>query len=422
MYPENRLVPPSTDHPELAIFGLDGGPRPRTLIDIARTTMDRFPDAVAIDCDGDRLTYGEFSVILEEQVKRLHDHGIGRGDRVGIRVPPGTMQSYVAVLATLFAGAAYVPVDWGDTEDRAEAIWKAGEVDVVYGADLELTVLRQKTGAPDASAPGPEDDAWLFFSGPADKLAGVVTTHRSAAGVADAQAMAYLADAPLRPGDRVMTRQSIASIPSTKEMWLSWCQAATLVPTPCAVLDSSEALREWIVDRRITVLATLPSLVEAWPQQTLHNVRLLILAGEDTPRGLIEQLRHLDLEIWTGYRATGTVLRIAGGASVPPPPLSAGRPIPGSQLCVIDPQGKPVRWGETGEVVLAGLGLDRHLDPARDAEAYRPLPALGWERAYYTGQLVRAERTGLVPVDRADSPARPNRPRRRWRWWPRKRD
>jgi hypothetical protein len=34
--------------------------------------------------------------------------------------------------------------------------------------------------------------------------------------------------------------------------------------------------------------------------------------------------------------------------------------------------------GETGELVIGGVGLARYLDPAKDAEKYAPLPALGW--------------------------------------------
>src|SRR5439155_24646345 len=54
------------------------------------------------------------------------------------------------------------------------------------------------------------------------------------------------------------------------------------------------------------------------------------------------------------------------------------------------------------ELVIGGVGLARYLDEARDAEKFVPLPALGWPRAYRSGDLVRAEAAGLVFVGRAD--------------------
>ncbi|HXF01762.1 MAG TPA: Pls/PosA family non-ribosomal peptide synthetase, partial [Arthrobacter sp.] len=64
--------------------------------------------------------------------------------------------------------------------------------------------------------------------------------------------------------------------------------------------------------------------------------------------------------------------------------------------------GVPVRWGEEGELIIGGVGLGRYLDPAKDAEKYAPLPALGWDRAYRSGDLVLADPDGLIFVGRAD--------------------
>ena len=58
--------------------------------------------------------------------------------------------------------------------------------------------------------------------------------------------------------------------------------------------------------------------------------------------------------------------------------------------------------GGTGELVIGGVGLARYLDPAKDAEKFAPLPALGWGRAYRSGDVVRAEPEGLSFLGRAD--------------------
>ncbi|GAA2775580.1 non-ribosomal peptide synthetase [Nonomuraea dietziae] len=83
-------------------------------------------------------------------------------------------------------------------------------------------------------------------------------------------------------------------------------------------------------------------------------------------------------------------------------PVRIGLPLDGWDLAVVDAQGEPVEMGGTGELIIGGVGLARYLDPAKDAEKYAPLPSLGWERAYRSGDLVRAEPEGLVFAGRAD--------------------
>jgi non-ribosomal peptide synthetase component F len=50
----------------------------------------------------------------------LQQAGVGTGDRVGVRIPSGHNDLYVAILGTLQAGSAYVPVDADDPEERGD--------------------------------------------------------------------------------------------------------------------------------------------------------------------------------------------------------------------------------------------------------------------------------------------------------------
>ena len=50
-------------------------------------------------------------------------------------MPSGSRDLYVAILATLYAGAAYVPVDADDPDERAELVFGEAEVDAIVDAD-----------------------------------------------------------------------------------------------------------------------------------------------------------------------------------------------------------------------------------------------------------------------------------------------
>src|SRR5258708_31554945 len=101
---------------------------PRTLVDILYETALRFPDAPAIDDGSVQLTYSELVVDIEDSVAWLAARGIGRGDRVGIPMPSGSYALYVAILATLATGAAYVPVDADDPNGRAALVFAEANV------------------------------------------------------------------------------------------------------------------------------------------------------------------------------------------------------------------------------------------------------------------------------------------------------
>src|SRR5690606_28593392 len=79
-----------------------------------------------------------------------------------------------------------------------------------------------------------------------------------------------------------------------------------------------------------------------------------------------------------------------------------GLPLDGWDLAVVDEEGMPVPVGGTGELIIGGVGLARYLDPAKDAEKYAPMPTLGWERAYRTGDRVLNDPDGLLFAGRAD--------------------
>ncbi|WP_425453836.1 Pls/PosA family non-ribosomal peptide synthetase [Corynebacterium alimapuense] len=392
------------DHPQHAVFGVEAVSPPRTLVDILESTMLMHPDAIALRDGGSTLTYRQLRELLDIQATRLGKLGIGSGSRIGIRVPSGTTDLYVAILSTLWAGACYVPVDWDDPDSRAQIVWEEANVDAVYGSELSLTPYTNAQTIPALpQAPALSDDAWIIFtSGSTGKPKGVAITHRSAAALVDAESRMYLVDDPLGPGDRVMAGLSVAFDASCEEMWLAWRYGAELTAAPRDIVRSGDALGEWLIAHNISAVSTVPTLASLWPEEALKSVRLLIFGGEACPLDLVLRLNRPGREVWNTYGPTETTIIASGQLLTNTPPVRIGRPVPGWKLAVVDPAGQPVAWGESGELIIGGVGLGRYLDPIKDTETYAPLPALGWERAYRTGDLVRAEHQGLVFMGRAD--------------------
>ncbi len=381
---------------------LNQAPSPRTLVDIIYDTADRYPDAAAIDDGTVQLTYSEVIGDIRAGSRWLAARGIGRGDRVGIRMPSGSYSLYLAILSVLSAGAAYVPVDADDPDERAQLVFsEAGVAGVITEAGLSRGPgsSRGWTAAP----PQVGDDAWIIFtSGSTGTPKGVAVSHRNAAAFVDAEARMFLQDNPIGPDDRVLAGLSVGFDASCEEMWLAWRHGACLVPAPRALVRSGMDLGPWLVSRDITVVSTVPTLAALWPAEALEAVRLLIFGGEACPPDLAERLAVDGREVWNTYGPTEATVVSCGAKLTGGAPVSIGLPLPGWDLAVVDPAGEPVAPGEVGELVIGGVGLARYLDPEKDAEKYAPMPTLGWPRAYRSGDLVRLEADGLYFQGRAD--------------------
>ncbi|MER7183144.1 Pls/PosA family non-ribosomal peptide synthetase [Streptomyces hyaluromycini] len=386
---------------DTARFSAGAAASPRTLVDVFEATVRAHPDEPALDDGTTQLTYRGLAIEVARLRRRLAEAGIGLGDRVGVRVPSGTNDLYVAVLGVLAAGAAYVPVDAEDPDERAALVFGEAEVAAVLGEGLHIDV-RHESEKP-SGRPGAENDAWIIFtSGSTGKPKGVAVTHRSAAAFVDAEAALFLTEEPIGPGDRVMAGLSVAFDASCEEMWLAWRYGACLVPVPRSQVRSGADLGPWLVDQEITVVSTVPTLAALWEPETLNDVRLLIFGGEACPPELAQRLVTEGREVWNTYGPTEATVVACAALMTGEEPIRIGLPLNGWELAVVDDAGVPVAMGGSGQLVIGGVGLARYLDAEKDAEKYAPLESLGWERAYRSGDLVRADREGLVFLGRAD--------------------
>src|SRR5262245_39907023 len=185
-------------------------------------------------------------------------------------------------------------------------------------------------------------------------------------------------------------------------MWLAWGHGACLVPAPRALVRTGMDLGPWLITQEITIVSTVPTLAALWPAEALEPVRLLIFGGEACPPELAERLATPEREVWNTYGPTEATVVACGALMDGDSTVRIGLPLDGWDLVVVGPDERPVGPGETGQLIIGGVGLARYLDPVKDAEKFAPMPTLGWDRAYRSGDLVVNDPQGLVFVGRAD--------------------
>ncbi|MFG2987563.1 AMP-binding protein, partial [Streptomyces sp. NPDC048258] len=151
----------------------------------------RTPEAPAVVCAGERVSYAELDVRANRLAHELLAQGVGAGSRVGVCLPRG-VEPVVALLAVLKAGAAAVPLDPEYPVDRLEFMVADAGLSAVL-VDASTTEVMRRAGAPglltvtDAlDRPGmapvvgvfPQSAAYVFYtSGSTGRPKGVVLPH-----------------------------------------------------------------------------------------------------------------------------------------------------------------------------------------------------------------------------------------------------
>ncbi|MBV9774683.1 MAG: amino acid adenylation domain-containing protein, partial [Gemmatimonadetes bacterium] len=376
----------------------------RCLHELFAEQAARTPDAVALRFQGRSVTYAE----LDRRANRLAHHlralGVGPERRVGLRMER-TPELVVAMLATLKAGGAYIPLDTAFPPERVEYMLDdAGAALVVTQAHLadrlpaeiprvlvdeeaEAVAARPDTAPESGAKPG--NLAYvLYTSGSTGRPKGVQIEHRSASHVV------HFIREMIRDEDRavVLGSTSINFDVSIAEIFGTLCWGGTLV----LVENVLELPR--VADEGIRTVAAVPSAVAELLRAggIPASVRAFDLGGEPVPASLASDLhslphveRVLNLYGPTEDTTYSTWSEIAPGETR----VRIGRPVANSRVYVLDPAGNPAPVGVEGEVFLAGAGVSRgyHNRPDLTAEKYLPDPfsEIPGARLYRTGDRGR---------------------------------
>ena len=378
----------------------------------------RTPAAIAVSCDGRRVTYGE----LDAEANRLANHllasGAMPGDFVGVLLDR-SVDFVVAVLGILKAGCAYAPLPTEYPDERlafmiadmgmkllvterphADRLPEAG-VGRVFMASNEPWQQGAPAAAPvcDAAATATaESPAYVMYtSGSTGRPKGVVVPHRAVVRLVTAQSYA-----PFGPEMRTLLLAPTAFDASTFELWAPLLHGGTCVVFPDRHPDL-DRLGHVIRDERVNCLwltAGLFNHVIDFSPEILATVGHVLTGGDvlSVPHvrkaiSLLPQTRLIN-----GYGPTESTTfacahPIGRDETFPHGTAPIGRPLIGTSCCIVDESLKPVPIGMPGELLIGGAGLAiRYLNqPELTAAKFIPDPfsATPGARLYRTGDRCR---------------------------------
>jgi amino acid adenylation domain-containing protein len=429
---ESHAFPPPERGGIVERFSGAAAPAPDgTLVALFERQVRQTPDNVALVFEATQLTYRDLDQRANRLAWKLMGAGIGPEDRVAICLERSP-DLIVAILATLKAGAAYVPLEPGYPTERLA--FMLGDVrpgilitasnlrgrlpDSAGLARIELDSSAQiaALAALPVTAPGnsdrttplrPDHPAYLIYtSGSTGRPKGVVVTHFAAANSIWARTRFYeKAFEALFFSAPISFDISVAQI-----FWTLGC-GARLIVARNLTLDLELAQLKGVTHLMLPA-AVYSSLLSSIKGQDLPRLHCVVVGGDALPAHLIA--RHYEIfpeaDLVNEYGTTETAVwstasRCQPGANGDFQPI--GAPIANTGAYVLDAALQPCPAGVVGELYIAGAGLARSYwnRPALTAERFvaNPFASQPGARLYRTGDLATWREDGnLVFQGRAD--------------------
>jgi amino acid adenylation domain-containing protein len=388
-------------------------PSNATLLDLLDAQVRRRGSTVAIDMPPHQLSYSQLDELANRIAGRMAAQGVGAGDGVAVLIERGPLL-IASLIAVLRSGAFYLPLEANSPQSRLgfmmrdagvrHALADAKGRSAIKEFDGVVVSAEEAQGYPlmgDSLGPAADDPAYLIYtSGSTGIPKGVLVTHRNVTSLIEStQRLLKRA-----PHDRWSMFHSAAFDFSVWEMWGCLAAGATLCPVPADVAGSPAEFRDFLAERRVTILNQTPTsfyeLIDA-DQAAAEPLalRIVIFGGErlaperlaawvarygvDHPR-LVNMYGITETTVHVTWRELGTEDIRRGGS-----PL--GRPLPSVSLHILDDDLHPVPVGVIGELCVGGSGVAiGYLGRAREtSERFVPdsFVDAGGRRMYRSGDL-----------------------------------
>ncbi len=376
----------------------------------------RAPDALAVVHAGCAWTYGELDARANRLARWMCAAGLGPGSFVGLCLQRSP-ELVAAVLGTLKAGAAYVPLDPGAPAERLAWMAEDAGLSLLLTRESLLPLLSGEDGEAPPPVADPADLAYVIYtSGSTGRPKGVMIAHRGLVN--------YL----------LWARQTYgagegAGAPVHSAIGFDLTVTSLLVPlaagTAVTLVDEGRAVEALAGALRGTGGFSLVKLTPAHLDvlnavlaegELAGRARVLVIGGEALRGESVAPWREhaADTRLINEYGPTEATVGCCVHQVVPDDPqagaVAIGHAIANTRLHVVGRGMRRVPLGAPGELWIGGDGLARGYlgRPELTAERFVPDPfaeeaGRAGERLYRTGDLVRRGRdSGLEFLGRVD--------------------
>lgn len=408
-----------------------GYPRDRCVDAIFEHQVQRAPQALAVVDGEHQYTYSDINGRANRLARYIIEQGIKDQDFVAIALER-SVDMLVAMLATLKAGCAYLPVDPFYPEERIEFMLADTQAPVLitrseYSERLQPALAklekRSKQILLDVESQRilekSSDNLKLRHSGDPTRIAYAVYTSGSTGkpkGVVCTQLAInrLVIDANyfhLSASDRMAHLSNVSFDAATWEIWGAFLNGASLVIFSKEQLLTPESFATEVARTKVNCVFITTALFNAFAihePQLFPQLKYLLFGGEACdPQQVRKIARHYKpkhfLHVYgpsenTTYSTWYEIRDVADNALTVP----IGRSISGSTAYILDKNMQPVPVGVAGEIYVGGDGLAtgylNDLEKTRAAFVPNPFAQGNAERLYKTGDLARYTEDGFIEI------------------------
>ncbi|MBY0444929.1 MAG: amino acid adenylation domain-containing protein, partial [Burkholderiales bacterium] len=391
-----------------------------SVIDVFQQQAIIFATERALVCGSESLDFSQLAARVARLGRLLIAQGMGSEDIVAIALPR-SMDSVVAILAVLSAGAAYLPLDLDYPSERLALLCADAQPallltysslrsqlpllkhtlcldDVALQAQLSLLPAQPIRDVDRRSPFNMDDLAYIIYtSGSTGAPKGVMVSHRGLANLLASHRQGIFATALQGHGRRIRAVHSTSfSFDASWEqlIWLLLGQELHLCDE--ALRRDAQGLVDLVQQQQIDALDVPPALLQqildcGLMAQQAHHPSLILTGSEAVPPALWREVNQYPaLCVHNFYGPTEyTVDALSAGFGQSEEPV-IGRPIANTQAYVLDQRLQVLPIGVVGELYLSGPGLARGYlrRPSQTASRFVANP-FAEGLMYRTGDLVR---------------------------------
>lgn len=392
---------------ELLAASRTGKPQMNNALDIVSRIVEnarRLPEALAVYCDGEAMTYRELDRWSSAIARDLAMAGIGPGDGIAVQDARG-LAFQAGVLGVMRAGAWYTAINPEQTAQRRNALFRRAGCAALL-TDRESDAGWLPSGIPVLVLDRREADPWQVRSDPALPAYVCFTSGTTAAPKAvlvSRGSLSVFADVlvervGIRPGWSMAGFCPVDWDGFVIDTWVPLVAGATAETGSAADRANPDKIAQFIADRAVDV-AFLPTAIGQIVMESRHmararGLRHLCIGGDRLTRRPAADATYV---LWNLYGPTeATVAAIAGPVAPDgPADIPLGKPLRGASVEIVNERLIPVLPGEVGEIVIGGPGVALGYlgQPRETAAAFVPGPAC---RRYRTGDMGRLLPDGQI--------------------------
>ncbi|MGE1211867.1 non-ribosomal peptide synthetase [Bacillus pumilus] len=386
-------------------------PKHLSIPELLNERMKAQPDHLAL-VEGDRtFTYEELGQEIRRLAGSLIEKGVQPGDAVAVYMNRSA-DAVIAILAVLHAGAAYVPIDPSQPEERIRWMLEDSGASILLHADSPPSVDEQIRAVHVTSKPhhshmdvsirtSPSHLAYIMYtSGSTGQPKGVQIEHQHIVRLACSQEKLGLTKS-----DRMAHTGAVSFDAITFEIFTTLLGGATLYPVDRDTLLDIHQFERFIQTHQITTLFLTTGLFNQLAQQRpqiFKGLTTLITGGDviNVKSAELVKQHHPALVLLNAYGPTenttiSTIYEVRGDETGPIP---IGQPINHSSAYILDDDQRLQPIGAPGELYVGGDGVARGYfhRPDLTNQVFLADPFKPSGRLYRTGDLARYDADGQI--------------------------